>query len=108
MNATNPAIAPPNVVRVVPPTALTFATHVDDIDRDEDGLLDGQDNCPGADNVDQTDSDGDGKGDACDPFVDTDGDGVEDEADNCPLLANPGQEDGDGDGNGDACEALGC
>lgn len=47
------------------------------------------DNCPGIDNPDQADGDGDGFGDACD---------------NCPGDANPGQEDGDADGSGDACD----
>jgi len=37
------------------------------IDRDLDGVLDGLDNCPGDENVDQTDTDEDGLGDACDP-----------------------------------------
>ncbi len=80
------------------------------IDRDEDGLLDGNDNCPNADNPGQADSDNDGKGDACDPFVDSDGDGIDDEVDNCPLIPNPAQTDTNNNGRGDACEGfpLGC
>ncbi len=41
---------------------------------DGDIVPDDEDNCPSANNVDQTDTDGDGKGDACDD--DADGDGV--------------------------------
>jgi len=79
------------------------------IDRDEDSVLDGQDNCPGVPNVDQLDSNFNNVGDACDPIVDFDGDGVLDVDDNCPLTPNPGQEDADNDGTGDACEGgLGC
>jgi len=37
------------------------------IDRDLDGVLDGDDNCPAADNPTQEDGDDDGIGDACDP-----------------------------------------
>jgi DNA-binding beta-propeller fold protein YncE len=37
------------------------------INRDEDTLLDGDDNCPGVPNDAQTDTDGDGLGDLCDP-----------------------------------------
>ena len=39
------------------------------IDLDEDGVLDGFDNCPGVANADQADNDGDGVGDACDSEV---------------------------------------
>lgn len=36
------------------------------VDRDQDGILDAQDNCPSVKNPNQTDSDGDGRGDLCD------------------------------------------
>jgi Thrombospondin type 3 repeat len=72
-------------------------------DGDGDGVPDDEDNCPLVSNPDQTDTDGDGQGDACD--ADDDGDGVPDDEDNCLLLANPDQTDTDGDGQGDACDA---
>lgn len=82
-------------------------------DRDGDGVLDEEDNCPTVFNPDQWDYDGDGIGDACDPDpytpndpIDTDGDGIYDYEDNCPTVANPGQEDIDGDGIGDACDPV--
>ena len=59
------------------------------------------DNCPevanGPDQTDepdvgnQTDTDGDLEGDACD--ADDDNEGVPDVDDNCPLISNPGQTD---------------
>lgn len=76
------------------------------INRDEDAVLDGLDNCPAVPNDDQQDTNLDGIGDACDPVVDADGDGVLDDVDNCPLIFNPDQTDSSGDGRGDACEGL--
>ncbi len=76
------------------------------IDRDGDTVLDGNDNCPAVSNLDQTDTDGNGVGDACQTAAaaDSDGDGVLDGDDNCPGDANPLQEDFDLDGLGDACD----
>jgi alpha-tubulin suppressor-like RCC1 family protein len=71
-------------------------------DVDGDGVSDGADNCPAIGNANQTDTDGDTKGDLCD--TDDDGDGIADDADNCPLVANSNQANGDGDGVGDLCD----
>jgi len=73
-------------------------------DVDGDGIPDNNDNCPSVANADQTDTDSDGEGDACEP--DDDNDGVVDWIDNCPLVENPGQEDSDNDGIGDACDTV--
>jgi hypothetical protein len=71
-------------------------------DRDGDGILDADDNCPDDPNADQADLDGDGLGDACDP--DGDGDGVLNDDDNCPSVPNADQADLDVDGIGDLCD----
>jgi len=53
-------------------------------DRDGDGVLDADDNCPNTSNLEQTDTDDDGLGDACDDSDDRDPDQdtVVNEADN--------------------------
>jgi len=60
------------------------------IDRDEDGVLDGDDVCPAVPDGGQGDTDGDGIGDLCD---------------RCTLVADAPQRDTDGDGYGNACDA---
>ncbi len=52
-------------------------------DADRDGVVDDADNCVNDVNVDQRDTDSDGKGDVCD--ADDDGDGVSDANDIAPL-----------------------
>lgn len=56
-----------------------------------DGIQDSQDNCPKLANSDQLDTDGDGRGDFCDP--DADNDGILNVDDNCPIAYNPDQLD---------------
>jgi Thrombospondin type 3 repeat len=74
-----------------------------DVDDDNDGVIDGSDNCALTANRSQVDTDGaaDG-GDACDP--DDDNDGAADSSDNCVTVANTGQENADGDAQGDSCD----
>ncbi|MFZ5442301.1 MAG: M4 family metallopeptidase [Myxococcota bacterium] len=61
----------------------------------------GRDNCPLTTNPGQADTDGDGRGEACD---DDDLDGVFNDTDNCPGVRNRDQRDFDRDGRGDACD----
>ena len=79
------------------------------IDTDGDGVVDDEDNCPAIINTNQTDSDLDLIGDACDecPFDvenDIDQDGVCGDIDNCPIHANPEQANFDDDNFGNVCD----
>jgi len=82
------------------------------IDRDEDSVLDGVDNCPAVDNLDQQDTDADLDGDACD--ADDDGDGLLDEVESdSGIFVGPNDTgsdpllfDTDGDGYGDGVEVA--
>jgi len=87
------------------------------IDSDDDGFADRLtgtsacplDNCTSTPNTDQSDADGDGRGDACDacPYDagnDPDRDGACQRADLCPGSPDPAQVDQDGDGFGDLCD----
>jgi hypothetical protein len=91
-----------------------------DVDTDSDGILDNvPDNCiqvaNGENEDNQLDTDGDGRGDACDGLSfpdagselvnDGDNDGADDAIDNCQGLANADQLNFDGDAEGDACDA---
>ena len=79
-----------------------------DPDIDDDGIPNGEDNCPFVANADQANNDAAGEtgltvaGDACDP--DDDDDGIPDTSDNCPLVKNTLQANVDGDAAGDACD----
>ncbi|MBW2702427.1 MAG: thrombospondin type 3 repeat-containing protein, partial [Deltaproteobacteria bacterium] len=79
-------------------------------DPDHDGLTLLCDNCYYDANPDQKDSNGNGKGDACQACPkltaaeNKDLDCIAPAEDNCPEHYNPGQEDLDGDGLGDACD----
>lgn len=73
-------------------------------DWDADGVDDNADNCPFTFNPSQRDTDGNGKGDACDFGDDWDGDGIPDAEDNCVFDANADQTDSNGNGVGDACD----
>jgi Zn-dependent metalloprotease len=73
-----------------------------DADDDNDGRLDGSDNCAKISNPSQLDTDSDGLGNVCD--TDDDDDSVLDATDNCILVKNLSQSDIDGDGLGDLCD----
>ncbi len=110
--------------------AVATVDLADATDTDDDGILDGADDCNTVADPAQVDTDGDGVGDACDnspacnpdqadtdgdgigdvsdtcpndPANDADGDGVCGDVDNCPI-ANADQANGDGDAQGDACD----
>jgi hypothetical protein len=71
-------------------------------DTDDDTVLDGADNCLFVANTDQTDTDGDGLGDACD--ADDDNDGLSDSDETAVYGTNPLDPDTDDDGLSDGAE----
>lgn len=71
-------------------------------DSDGDGVPNETDNCVNLENPNQTDEDGNGRGNECDDY---DKDGVLNVQDNCPNDPNKAQEDTDGDLIGDACDS---
>ena len=77
------------------------------MDRDADGVLDFDDNCPDQFNPDQDDIDDNGVGNICQAIADNgdrDGDGIRDELDNCPDTITLDVSDMDDDAVGDACD----
>lgn len=70
-------------------------------DVDGDGVQDIYDNCVMTTNTNQTDIDGNGRGDVCDDF---DRDGRINSEDNCINFPNRDQLDEDGDGIGNVCD----
>jgi hypothetical protein len=89
----------------LPPAGASLGVNIRatiESDGDNDGVEDSRDNCPNGDNPNQTNSDDDALGDACDP--DDDNDGVVDASDNCRIVSNADQANVDGDSFGDACD----
>lgn len=81
---------------------LSLGTDPLDADGDDDTVLDGADNCPFLSNATQTDTDGDGAGDACDS--DDDNDGLSDSDETSVYGTNPLDTDSDNDGLNDGLE----
>ena len=74
-------------------------------DRDNDGLLDGEDNCPRISNTDQANHDNDLQGDICDD--DDDDDGILDQDDDCPQGVTGWFSEASTDHDTDGCKDAG-
>ncbi len=90
-----------NGVLILPAVISTPSIFYMAADSDGDGIPDVRDNCVSVVNTNQTDIDGNGRGDACD---DWDRDGIINSLDNCPENPNRNQLDIDNDGIGDVCD----
>lgn len=117
-----PGIDKDGYYRIMHTTVDMGAFEYGDFDSDDDGYIDKYDNCININNPDQTDTDRDGVGNACDNCpndpkkteigvcgcgvvdTDTDMDGIADCNDNCPNAFNAGQQDTDDDKIGDICD----
>jgi subtilisin family serine protease len=102
-----PPVCPPDC-KISDGSGSSGPVNPDLIDYDGDGIVRKYDNCNLVSNSDQKDTDGDGRGDACES--DSDKDGIEDynannKGDNCPTTSNRDQKDTDRDGKGDACDS---
>ena len=80
---------------------LALVGGISQTDTDGDGVFDAVDNCPGLSNVDQSDFNFDGLGDAC---SDSDLDGLSDEIEILITITDPLIQDTDGDGLTDGIE----
>jgi len=96
----NRLIAPGMLLRVSPDNVITPP------DDDNDGIPDTTDNCPLVANPNQTDTDSDGEGNACDTDDDNDGmpDAYEKSKNFDPLNAADAATDADGDGYSNLAE----
>lgn len=84
-------------------SSFSLFAGLEPLDKDGDGVVDAQDNCPALVNAAQADFDGDGVGDACD--VDSDGDNIVNSEDKCPSKASSDNGDLDNDGLGNPCDS---
>ncbi len=101
----SPTLAGSYAVEITVDSCTVISDCTTILDSDNDGIIDGLDNCNSVANADQLDTDSDGIGNVCD---DDDNDGVLDINDNCPLVSGTanGCPDADADGVADANDSC--